>query len=296
MNKVVVTGAAGHLGSHVVPLLLDDGFEVKGLDVAEPASVPEGSCFVRTDLADPAATRQAVEGADIIVHCASIYPRLNYADDEYIDNNVKGTWNVYTVAAEFGIDRIVLTSSVNAAGNVDIPWEAWPVSEDREFTFGALYCVTKHTQETMARHFAGRRGIRTIALRPSTFAPADEMTLGDGLLNGRWTTVEDMAAAHLAAARVISGRQEPGGPVAAFEAFNTTYQPPYTRADAEALAPGVSTLALAKKYWPGEIARLIERGWKGGGSPVVYDNAKARRILRWQAQYTFDKWFAALAD
>ena len=33
-----------------------------------------------------------------------------------------------------------------------------------------------------------------------------------------------------------------------------------------------------------------------GGSPVVYDNAKARRILRWQAQYTFDKWFAALAD
>jgi len=292
MNRVVVTGVAGHLGSHLVPLLVEDGFEVKGLDVVEPKSTAEGSTFVKLDLADLAATRKALEGAEFVVHCASIYPRRSYTDQEYIDSNIKGTWNVYTAAAERGIDRIVLTSSVNAVGNVNIPWQAWPVREEGEFTFGHLYCVTKHTQEAMARHFADQRGIRTISLRPSTFGPTDAMTLGAGLLNGRCAVVEDMAAAHRAATRVMAGRQDAGGPLRAFEAFNTTYQPPYTRDEAAALAPDVTTLALARKHWPREVAWFLERGGQVGGTPVVYDNAKAKRLLGWQAAYTFEKWFA----
>jgi nucleoside-diphosphate-sugar epimerase len=291
VKRVVVTGAAGHLGTCLVPRLAADGFEVTGVDVVEPPAPAAGSRFVRVDLADAGATTDVLDGADFIVHAASIYPRSNYTDEQYISANVQGTWNVYKAAAELGIRRIVLTSSVNAAGNVDIPWQAWPVSEEAQFTFGHLYCVTKHTQEAIARHFADRRGIQTIALRPSTFAPADRAWLGIGLLSGRFTVVEDMAAAHLAAARVIAGRQAPGAPLALWQAFNTTYQPPYTRADAEQLAPAVTPFALAKKYWPDRIKALVERGYRDEGLPAVYDNSRARRILGWQAEYTFESWF-----
>lgn len=292
VKTVVVTGAAGHLGMCLVPRLVADGFEVTGLDAVDlPPSAALGGRFARVDLADAGATRSGLQGADFIVHAASIYPRSNYTDEQYIRNNVQGTWNVYKAAAELGIRRIVLTSSVNAAGNANIPWHSWPVTEEAQFSFGHLYCVTKHTQEAIARHFADSGAVQTIALRPSTFAPVDPAWLGIGLLSGRFTVVEDMAAAHLAAARVIAGRQVPGGPLGLWEAFNTTYQPPYTRADAEQLGPALTTFALARKYWPDRIGALVARGYRDEGSPAVYENAKARRILGWQADYTFEKWF-----
>jgi len=294
-RKVVVTGTAGNLGSHLVPLLVADRFEVKGIDVAEPASPPpQGSSFEKVDLADSEAARRAIEGCDFVVHCASIFPRLPYKDHEYIDNNIKGTWNVYTAAVALGIDRIVLTSSVNAVGNVNIPPAAWPVKEESQFSFGGLYCLSKHFQEDIARHFADKGQVRTLALRPSTFCPAGEMGFGVGLLHGRYVSVDDMATAHAAAARVISGAQEPGGPLAAFEAFNTTYQPPYTQDDLGRLGPGADTAALVKMHWPKEYEWMAAHGYQGQAlsAVAVYDNSKAKRLLGWEARYTFDDWFA----
>ena len=298
VSRVLVTGAAGHLGSHVVPLLAANGLEVRALDVVDaPSPPPTGCSFFKMDLADKDAVREVMKGCDLIVHCASIIPSASHKDEEYVDNNIKGTWTVYVLAAELGIDRIVLTSSVNAIGNARIPHTAWPVREDDWFSFALIYCLTKHTQEDIARHFADWGKVRTIALRPSTFTPSDKITLGFGLLHGRYTVVEDMAAAHLAAVEVMCGQRLPGAALAPFEAFNTTYQPPYTRDAAEELGPGATAADLLRKYWPDRFDWLLEQGYGGGDMSeiAVYDNSKAQRILGWRAEYTAEKWFADMS-
>ena len=72
---VLVTGAAGHLGSHLVPALLDDGFKVRGLDMAEPsAPLPREYELFRGDLSDCEVLEAAMADVDLIAHTASLHP------------------------------------------------------------------------------------------------------------------------------------------------------------------------------------------------------------------------------
>ena len=129
VTSVLVTGAAGHLGSHLVPMLVEQGFTVRGLDMLPLPESVAGECdFTQADLSDREAVRAAMDGVDIVVHTASIHPWKPYTDDQYLDANVKGTWSLYAVAAELGIERIVLTSSIAAFGYRNIRMDCWPVT------------------------------------------------------------------------------------------------------------------------------------------------------------------------
>ena len=162
--NVIVTGAAGHLGSHLVPELAKAGFAVTGLDIAEPPGpLPEGCEFLRTDLTDPDALAEGMRGAEMVVHCASIHPWKQYTDAQYLDANVKGTWTLYATAVALGIERVVMTSSIAACGYHQVPGADWPVTEEREFPLGDLYSFTKHAQEDIARMYADRGQVRTLA-------------------------------------------------------------------------------------------------------------------------------------
>lgn len=91
-SKIAVTGAAGHLGSHLTTALISAGFKVVGLDFAPPpVSFPKEGKFVKTDLLNSEVLEKALTGVDIIVHCASIHPWKSYTDQQYIDLNIKGT-------------------------------------------------------------------------------------------------------------------------------------------------------------------------------------------------------------
>jgi uronate dehydrogenase len=173
---VLVTGAAGHLGSHLVPVLVKDGFRVRGMDRAAPSAPLPGECaFTEADLSDREALGECLRDVDAVVHTASLHPWKEYTDDQYLDANVKGTWTLYALAAETGIDGIVLTSSIAASGMHGIPMDAWPVSEDAQFPLSHIYDYTKHTQETIARMYADSGKIRTFALRPPAFMPRSEL-------------------------------------------------------------------------------------------------------------------------
>ena len=108
VKRVLVTGAAGHLGSHLSATLVKEGFHITGLDMAAPATPwAGGGPFLTASLADAAAVRKALAGIDLIVHCASIHPWKKYTDDQYLDANVKGTWHLYAAAEEAKIGRVV---------------------------------------------------------------------------------------------------------------------------------------------------------------------------------------------
>jgi len=289
-EKILVTGAAGHLGSHLVSELAGLDFDVTGLDIVEPPSEVAQTCpFQKVDLTDRAAVAEAVSGAAVIVHSASIHPWKAYSDDAYLDANVKGTWHLYAAAAENAISRIVLTSSIAANGYLAPP-SLWPVKEDHQAALQDLYSFTKHAQEDVARMYARIGEIRTIALRPPAFMPDTPLNTGFRL-TGCFAAVADIAAAHVAAVNVFLGRHTPARPLAPFEAFFVTNRLPYTSADAAQLGPGGDPTALLKKYWPQQADWLLTRGYQGAWVPAVYDVSKARRLLGWSPQLNFSEWF-----
>jgi len=290
--NVLVTGAAGHLGFHLVPELLKARFEVTGLDIVEPPGpVPDGGRFLRADLTDVPTLTQMVREATLIVHCASFHPWKTYTDEHYLDANIKGTWNLYTAAAASGVDRVVLTSSIAAAGYQNVPTDVWPIREDAQFPLGDLYSLTKHTQEDIARLFAHKGQVRTIALRPPAFFPRPDLETGFSL-TGNFAVVDDIVSAHVAAVRVMSGLQEPGGPLCPFEAIHVTNELPYTPQDAQLLEPGRNVRRLVEKYWPEAYEWLVAHGYRGTSLMALYDLSGAQRLLGWQPAHNFEQWFA----
>jgi UDP-glucose 4-epimerase len=293
--RVLVTGAAGHLGSHLVPKLEESGFRVTGMDIVDPAGTWPSTCpFVIGSLTDPEALAVALDGVDLICHCASIHPWKAYLDEQYLDSNIKGTWQLYGTASARGIERVVLTSSIAAIGYHSVPVNAWPVSEDRQFPLGDLYSLTKHTQEDIARLYADLGKVRTIALRPPAFMPVPDLETGFRL-TANFAVVDDIASAHVAAARVIAGLQAPGGSLRPFEAFHVTNALPYTQEDAEFLGDSRNVRVLVRYYWPDAYEWLTTRGYTGDGIVAVYDISRAERVLGWRPMLSFPEWYATHA-
>ena len=287
-NRVLVTGASGNLGSHLMPALIEQGFSVTGLDLASPTG---DSDIIKADLAHPDEYCNALDGVDVIVHCASIHPWKSYTDEQYIDCNIKASWCLYEAAAERGVSKIVLTSSIAANGYGAIPPSAWSVTEDEQFPILDLYSLTKHTQEEIAKRFAVLDKVATLALRPPAFMPKDPVDTAFSL-TGSYALVEDMVSAHVAAVEVMVGLRTPTMPVNSFEAVFTTNALPYKPEDAALVDKDGSMRALVKKYWPEAYDWLEERDYKQGWLAAVYDLSKAERILGWRPRWNFAEWFA----
>ena len=292
MQKIIVTGAAGHLGSHLVPELVREGFAVTGVDVLPaPSSHPAECPFVQLDLADRSALPAVLKGVDMIVHCGSIHPWKPYSDERYWDGNVKGTWNLYAEAAAAGVGKIVLTSSIAAVGyGGPETIGLWPLPESYAKPTGDLYSVTKRAQEEIAAQFAAGGKVHTLALRPPAFMPMDTVGTAFALM-GAYALVEDMVSAHVAAVRVMSGKRTSPEPLKGFETFYITNALPYTAEDEELFEPGgMVGLKLAEKHWPEHVEWLKRKGFREAWMPAVYDISKAERILGWRPKIDLSAW------
>lgn len=126
--RVLVTGGAGFIGSHVVDLLLDQGHEVRVLDklVGQvhgdrgPVFVPADAEFVRAEMGDRDAVSRAVVGVDQVVHLAAEVGvgQSMYEISRYVDANTSGTGVLLDVLANdrHGVSKIVVASSMSIYG------------------------------------------------------------------------------------------------------------------------------------------------------------------------------------
>jgi nucleoside-diphosphate-sugar epimerase len=120
--KLLVTGAAGHLGANLVRRLLAEEEDVRvlvmpgeskrGVDVlGNLVEVVEG------DLRDPDALRRAVRGCQRAYHCAAQIATVSGREQEIFESNVLGTRNFLRAAKEAGLERLVVTGSFSACGH-----------------------------------------------------------------------------------------------------------------------------------------------------------------------------------
>ncbi|GAA2602002.1 NAD-dependent epimerase/dehydratase family protein [Actinomadura fulvescens] len=156
---VLVTGAAGFIGSHLVDRLLADGHEVVGLDDLSTGGNTRADFELwRLDVADPAlAERVAALRPEVVFHLAAqVSVRLSVADPlRDARTNVVGTANVFEAARAAGSRKVVFTSSCAVYGVPDV----LPVPPDAQLRPASPYAASKVSGEIYARTYKALHGL-----------------------------------------------------------------------------------------------------------------------------------------
>ncbi|WP_248904246.1 NAD-dependent epimerase/dehydratase family protein [Halocatena marina] len=156
--RVVVTGASGFIGGHVLRLLTSSGHDVVAFDIAAlgpvALSVKDRVRIIRGDVTDPVAVYNAIGSTnpDCIIHLASLLvPDSRSNPRKAFDVNVGGTINVLEAAQSLDVDRVVAGSSVNVYGNG--PPDAERITETTVRRPNSTYAMTKYAIEWLGTTF-----------------------------------------------------------------------------------------------------------------------------------------------
>jgi nucleoside-diphosphate-sugar epimerase len=166
---VLVTGAAGFIGSHLVDALLATGKRVRALDNlsngkrANLEHCADSIEFVEADIRDARVCRDACAGATMVFHQAALgsVPRSMKDPATSIAVNVGGTANVFAAARDAGVRRVVYASSSSVYGDST----RLPKKEGEEGTPLSPYALSKVMNEELASNFARCYGLELVGLR-----------------------------------------------------------------------------------------------------------------------------------
>ena len=165
-RRVLVTGASGRVGRHVVDALVAD-HEVTVIDLAPPI---QDVAYIEGNVLDLDRVRESMAGQDAVIHLAAIDFGVPAEPEAYFGTNVMGTWNAVQAAREAGIRKVVLASSVSAVGvgemRPDFPPEYLPIDEQHVMKPAHAYGMSKLVVEDIARGFALLGDISITCLRP----------------------------------------------------------------------------------------------------------------------------------
>ncbi|MET8345195.1 NAD-dependent epimerase/dehydratase family protein [Streptomyces microflavus] len=166
-RTVLLTGAAGGLGTLMRALLPAYGYELRLLDLAPVEGEPDA---ITADLSDRKALREAVLGVDAVIHLAGI--SLESTFDKILRANIEGTYNLYEAAREEGIGRIVFASSNHAIGYTPRPEPGDPlIPVDTPRRPDTFYGLSKSFGEDLAQLYWDKHALETVSVRIGSCFP-----------------------------------------------------------------------------------------------------------------------------
>jgi len=179
--SILVTGADGFIGSHLVEALLSRGCRVRafvfynsfnswGWLEALPKELRDGLDVFAGDIRDPHGVAKAMAGIDVVFHLAALIgiPFSYHSPDSYVDTNIKGTLNVLQAARESGCDRVLITSTSEVYGTAQYV----PIDERHPCQGQSPYAATKIGADRMAESFYRSFDTPVTIVRPfNTYGP-----------------------------------------------------------------------------------------------------------------------------
>ncbi len=179
-QTVLVTGAGGFIGSHLVEELLERGQRVRALVrytssggigfLHEITHRCERLEIVYGDMRDARAVRQAAAGCHRIYHLAALIgiPYSYIAPDSYVAVNIQGTLHVLEAARELGLERVVVTSTSEVYGTAQYT----PIDERHPLNAQSPYAATKVGGDQLALSYHRSYGLPVTVVRPfNTYGP-----------------------------------------------------------------------------------------------------------------------------
>jgi UDP-glucose 4-epimerase len=313
VRRILVTGGAGFIGSHIVDRLVEEGYAVRVIDnlssgrlenLAQHRGNPQVEVIVG-DLKKPEDALKALEGVEAVFHyAANPEVRVSTTNPEiHFNENVVATFNLLEAMRRKGVKEIVFASSSSVYGEP----EEIPVGEDAPLRPVSVYGASKAACENLIHAYSKLYGIRAIALRYANVVgprlrhgvvwdfinklkrnPGELEILGDGKQVRSYVHVSDAVEATIIA-------WERGGH--GFEAYNVASEDWITVnevADEVIKAMGLTGVKKAYKPvlhgvgWPGDVKRIalkIEKIKKLGYKPRMSSREAVRAVAQSLAKF-----------
>jgi uronate dehydrogenase len=174
MQTVLVTGAAGGIGTRLRQLLRGVYPNIRLSDLKQPADLAADEIFVAADLANMAEVERVVAGVNGIVHLGGFSVEGPW--DTILQSNIIGCYNLFEAARRHGVERVVFASSNHAVGFYP---RQRKIGVDAPVRPDSRYGVSKAFGEALAALYAYKHGIKVTSIRIGNFgdAPVDRRRL-----------------------------------------------------------------------------------------------------------------------
>lgn len=307
-TRVLITGGAGLIGSHIADLLVDEGVReivvldnfVRGRKENLEATLARGPVrLVAGDIRDRSAVERAMEGVDVVFHQAAI--RITQCAEEprlALEVLVDGTYNVVEAAAKANVKKLVAASSASVYGLA----EAFPTREDHHpYANRTIYGAAKTFNEGLLRSFNEMHGLRYVALRYfNVYGPRMDvhgvytevfirwmeriaagqppLIFGDGLQTMDFVHVHDIARANVLAAKADVSD----------EVFNVASGSETSLKDLATRLLAIMGSSLRVEHQPERKVNPVPRR--------LADTARAKRLLGFEARVSLDEGLRGLVE
>ncbi len=183
MKKLVLTGAAGRLGSYLREPLSKLADQLVSSDIAENlGKLYPGEAYVRADLREYDQIQRLLQGADMVVHFGAYGDEAPF--DTIVGPNIIGAYNIWEAAYQNGLRRVVYASSIHAVGmhpKTDF------IGTDARHRPDTYYGLAKCFAEDLASLYWDKRGLEAVCLRILSCAQVSNVRA-----LGTWLSYDDL--------------------------------------------------------------------------------------------------------
>ena len=302
-KKVLVTGAGGFIGSHLVETLLEKGASVRafvkynsrsdwGMLSDLPVESQKSIDVISGDIRDSFFVRKAVEGCDYVFHLAALIgiPYSYVAPNDYVTVNVLGTVNVLQACRDERSSRLVHTSTSETYGTALYV----PIDEKHPMQGQSPYSASKIGADKMAESYYNSFGLPVVTVRPfNTFGPRQSSRAFIPTIISQALSLEKISIGSLEPVRDMTFVKDTVEGLIKVGLCNKVIGQVVNLGvgKGETVGTMVETILrlLGKENMPIEQDAARIRPEKSEVMRLISDNTKARKICGWNPQYDFEE-------